>query len=88
MTGPDPNLAVQTIGPLSTGLLLGAVGLVLTLLLLENKKLPAALVLIVSRHCSGGAAREASGSGSVCLGLPCAQAGALRMAWLGAISYG
>ena len=47
MTGPDPNLAVQTIGPLSTGLLLGAVGLALTLLLLENKRLPAALVLIV-----------------------------------------
>jgi SulP family sulfate permease len=43
----DPNLAVQTIGPMHTGLLLGAVGLVLTLLLLENKKLSAALVLIV-----------------------------------------
>lgn len=47
MMAPDPNLAVQTIGPMSTGLLLGAVGLVLTLLLLENKRLPAALVLIV-----------------------------------------
>jgi SulP family sulfate permease len=43
----DPNLAVQTIGPVNAGLLLGAVGLALTLLLLENKKLPAALVLIV-----------------------------------------
>jgi SulP family sulfate permease len=43
----DPNLAVQTIGPMNTGLLLGAVGLVLTLLLLENKKLSATLVLIV-----------------------------------------
>jgi len=43
----DPNLAVQTIGPMNTGLLLGAVGLILTLLLLENKKLPAELVLIV-----------------------------------------
>jgi SulP family sulfate permease len=47
MMAPDPNLAVQTIGPISTGLLLGAVVLVLTLLLLENKRLPAALVLIV-----------------------------------------
>ena len=47
MMAPDPNLAVQTIGPLSTGLLLGAVGLALTLLLLENKRFPAALVLIV-----------------------------------------
>jgi len=47
MMAPDPNLAVQTIGPLNTGLLLGSVGLVLTLLLLENKKLPAALVLVL-----------------------------------------
>jgi SulP family sulfate permease len=47
MLAHDPNLAVQTIGPLHTGLLLGAVGLVLTLLLLENRRLPAALVLIV-----------------------------------------
>jgi SulP family sulfate permease len=47
ITGQDPNLAVQTIGPMNTGLLLGAVGLILTLLLLENKKLPAELVLIV-----------------------------------------
>ena len=47
MIGHDPNLAVQMIGPINTGLLLGAAGLGLTLLLLENKKLPAALVLIV-----------------------------------------
>jgi SulP family sulfate permease len=47
MVKEDPNLAVQTMGPLNTGLLLGAVGLALTFLLLENKKLPAALVLIV-----------------------------------------
>ena len=47
MIGHDPNLAVQTIGPINTGLLLGAAGLGLTLLLLGNKKLPAALVLIV-----------------------------------------
>jgi SulP family sulfate permease len=32
MMAPDPNLALQTIGPVSTSLLLGAVGLVLTLL--------------------------------------------------------
>jgi SulP family sulfate permease len=44
---PDPNLALQSIGPLSTGILLGALGLMLTFLLLDNKKLPAALVLVV-----------------------------------------
>ena len=46
MMAPDPNLAVQTIGPVRTGLLLGSAGLVLTLLLLESKKVPAALVLV------------------------------------------
>jgi SulP family sulfate permease len=47
MAANDPSLAQQTIGPVRTGLLLGASGLVLTLLLLENRRLPAALVLIV-----------------------------------------
>ncbi len=53
IVGPDPNLAVQTIGPMNTGWLLGAVGLVLTFLLLDNKKLPAALVLIILGIASG-----------------------------------
>jgi SulP family sulfate permease len=44
---PDPNLAVQAIGPVSMSLILGAGGLVLTFLLLDNRKLPATLVLIV-----------------------------------------
>jgi len=47
MLEQDPNLVVQTIGPMNTGLLLGAVGLALTFLLLENKKLPAAPTLII-----------------------------------------
>jgi SulP family sulfate permease len=47
MMEQDPNLVLQTIGPMNTGLLLGAVGLALTFLLLENKKLPATPVLIV-----------------------------------------
>jgi len=44
---PDPNLAIQALGPVSMSVILGTAGLVLTFLLLENKKLPAALVLIV-----------------------------------------
>ena len=44
---PDPNLAIQALGPISMSIILGAVGLVLTLLLLDNKKLPAALVIII-----------------------------------------
>jgi SulP family sulfate permease len=44
---PDPNLAIQTIGPVNMSVILGTAGLFVTFLLLENKKLPAALVLIV-----------------------------------------
>ena len=44
---PDPNLAIQAIGPVSMSIILGIAGLVLTFLLLDNKKLPAALVLVV-----------------------------------------
>ena len=47
MIMPDPNLAVQSLGPLSMSIILGAVGLVLTLFLLDNKKLPAAIVIIL-----------------------------------------
>ncbi|MBT8407865.1 MAG: putative sulfate/molybdate transporter, partial [Deltaproteobacteria bacterium] len=47
MIMPDPNLAVQALGPVSMSIILGAAGLVLTLLLLDNKKLPAALVIII-----------------------------------------
>lgn len=47
MIMPDPNLAVQTLGPVSMSIILGAVGLFLTLFLLDNKKLPAALVIII-----------------------------------------
>jgi len=47
MAADDPNLALQAVGPVRTGLLLGASGLVLTLILLDNRRLPAAVVLIV-----------------------------------------
>jgi SulP family sulfate permease len=44
---PDPNLAIKAIGPVSMSVILGIAGLFLTFLLLDNKKLPAALVLVV-----------------------------------------
>ena len=47
MIEPDPNLAIQAIGPVNMSIILGTAGLILTFLLLDNKKLPAALVLIV-----------------------------------------
>jgi sulfate permease, SulP family len=42
----EPYLAVQQLGPVSIGLVIGIVGACLTLLLLENKKTPAGLVIV------------------------------------------
>ncbi len=42
----DPALRVASIGPLSTGIVLGTLGVVVTLALLNNRKLPAAIVVI------------------------------------------
>ncbi len=46
MIAPDPNLAVQYIGPVNTGIVLGIVGMALTLLLLDNRKIPAAVLVV------------------------------------------
>lgn len=46
MIEPDPNLAVQSIGPLNTGIVLGIIGMAATLLLLENRKIPAAVLVV------------------------------------------
>ncbi|MBW2491309.1 MAG: putative sulfate/molybdate transporter [Deltaproteobacteria bacterium] len=43
----EPYLALQHIGPVSIGIVIGIIGGVLTLLLLENKKFPAGLVVIL-----------------------------------------
>jgi len=42
----EPYLAVQQIGPVPIGLIVGVVGTLLTLLLLENKKTPAGLMIV------------------------------------------
>ena len=42
----EPYLAVQQIGPVSVGLIIGVVGTLLTLLLLENRKTPAGLMIV------------------------------------------
>jgi SulP family sulfate permease len=47
MIVPDPNLAIQAIGPVNLSMILGGAGLILTFWLLDNRKFPAALVLIV-----------------------------------------
>ena len=46
MIEPDPNLVVQFIGPINTGIFLGIIGMALTLLLLENRKIPAAVLVV------------------------------------------
>ena len=43
----EPYLTVQHIGPVSIGIIIGIIGAFLTLLLLENRKFPAGLVVIL-----------------------------------------
>ena len=42
----EPYLAIDSIGPVPIGIILGVTGGILTLLLLENKRLPAALLVV------------------------------------------
>ena len=42
----EPYLSVQQLGPIPVGLVIGVIGALLTLLLLENKKTPAGLVVV------------------------------------------
>ena len=44
----EPYLAVQQIGPIPVGLVIGIIGAVLTLLLLENKRMPAGLMIVAA----------------------------------------
>ncbi|MEK6195008.1 MAG: putative sulfate/molybdate transporter [Deltaproteobacteria bacterium] len=42
----EPYLAIQHLGPIPIGIILGIAGIVLTLLLLENKRFPAGLIVV------------------------------------------
>jgi SulP family sulfate permease len=46
MIKPDPNIVVQSFGPIHIGVILGVVGMAVTLILLENGKLPAAVLVV------------------------------------------
>jgi sulfate permease, SulP family len=46
MIKPDPNLAIQTIGAINTGIILGIIGMIMTFLLLDNRKIPAAVLVV------------------------------------------
>ncbi len=43
----EPFLSLQSLGPIPIGILIGSIGGLMTLLLLENKKFPAGLVVIL-----------------------------------------
>ena len=43
----EPYLTLQNLGPVPVGIVIGIIGAVLTLLLLENKKLPAGLLVVL-----------------------------------------
>ena len=42
----EPYLSLQTIGPIPVGIVIGVIGGILTLLLLDNKRLPAGLIVV------------------------------------------
>lgn len=68
----EPYLLIQSVGPLPVGVLIGLLGIVLTLLLLNNKKFPAGLVVIAFGVVVGlllGAYREVADIGFH-IGLP------------------
>ncbi len=43
----EPYLSIQNLGPIPIGIIIGVIGAVLTLLLLDNKKFPAAILVIL-----------------------------------------
>jgi SulP family sulfate permease len=43
----EPYLGIQNLGPIPIGMVIGIIGAVLTLLLLDNKKLPAGLLVVL-----------------------------------------
>jgi SulP family sulfate permease len=65
----EPYLAFQQIGPVPVGLVIGMIGALLTLLLLENKKTPAGLVIVGVGLLIGLAAGTREGLGSLRPGL-------------------
>jgi sulfate permease, SulP family len=44
----EPYLTVQNVGPIPIGIVIGVMGGIMTLLLLENKKFPAGLIIVIS----------------------------------------
>lgn len=49
----EPHLALQSLGPIPIGIVIGIAGTILTILLLDNRKIPAGLVIIISGFLTG-----------------------------------
>jgi len=64
----EPYLAVQSLGPVPIGILLGTIGGILTLLLIDNKKLPAGLLVVFGGMAVGLAVGTHEGFGRLQLG--------------------
>ena len=46
MLGPEPYLAVQNVGPIGIGIVLGILGTITTFLLIDNRRMPASIVVV------------------------------------------
>lgn len=49
----EPYLTIQSIGPIPIGIILGVIGAIITFLLLENRRMPAALVVVTGGILAG-----------------------------------
>ncbi|WP_027180204.1 putative sulfate/molybdate transporter [Maridesulfovibrio bastinii] len=65
----EPFLAFSSIGPVSVGLILGVAGLALTLFLLNNQKIPAAMVIVFGGALCGFLLGGGSGLSQISAGL-------------------
>ena len=64
----EPYLSLQSLGPIPIGIVIGIIGGVLTLLLLDNKKLPAGLFVVLGGLALGLALGTHEGLGKLRLG--------------------
>lgn len=64
----EPYLTIQSIGPIHIGIILGVIGAIVTFLLLENRKVPAALVVVTGGILVGAFLGTHEGLGDIRVG--------------------
>ncbi|MCP4683699.1 MAG: sulfate permease [Desulfobacterales bacterium] len=65
----EPHLTIQNLGPVPIGIVIGIIGSILTLLLLENKRFPAGLLIVLGGIIIGLFLGTHSGLGELRLGI-------------------